>query len=110
MSKKVKLSLLLLLSASILIIGIVAGAKLYKNGYIAKYKTEIKIFVKPILEKINNSKPDLKFTNLPITGRIYSNNYDFNRTEIKPLTYHRYGALEPFEKNLLYIDGQGGLF
>jgi hypothetical protein len=108
MNKRTKLvwgTLLLLLLFSI---SMLMGILLHKYGYISRLNKQINSWSDGRFTILVNST--FKTVNPEINNYISTNNYKFNFKEMKLPSMSFYGALESFEGNLLFVDGQGSLF
>ena len=103
--KKILKTLLLLLLLSI---SMLMGVLLHKYGYISQLNKQINVWSDGRFTMLINSMVE---TSIPETNNyINTNYYKFNFKKMKLPSMSSYGALERFEENLLFVDGQGALF
>ncbi len=104
--KKIFISATLLL-IFLLSISMFMGAYLYKHGYTTNLSHQLKAWSNVLRNKINQT---VQVEENDKKNYINTNNYKFNFRKITLPSMNRYGALEVFDGNLLFIDGQGSLF
>jgi len=83
------------------------GAYLYKHGYTTEFSHQFKVWSDVLRSGMNQTT---LIENGDEKSYINTNNYKFNSIKIILPSMSRYGALEVFDGNLLFIDGQGSLF
>jgi hypothetical protein len=107
MNKKKKYVGVTLLLIFLLFISMLSGVSLYKYGYITKFAHQLESWSDVLINRLSGTvlteENDKK-------NYINTNNYKFNFKKITLPSMSRYGALEVFDGNLLFIDGQGSLF
>ncbi|MBT3850769.1 hypothetical protein HOF60_05885 [bacterium] len=104
--KKIFISATLLL-IFLLSISMFMGAYLYKHGYTTNLSHQLEAWSNVLSNKINQT---VQIEENDKKNYINTNNYKFNFRKMTLPSMSRYGALEVFDGNLLFIDGQGSLF